>query len=213
MSTDRTRTRRHAERAHDDRATLDAILDAGVVAYVGVVDDGQPFVIPMAYARDGDRLLLHGSTASRLMRLLAAGAPACVSVTHLDGIVVARSAFESSMQYRSAMILGRCRPAPDHDVALARITDGLLPGRWDEARPMRTREAAATSIVELDIKEWSVKVSTDGPGDPPEDRGTDVWAGVLPVRTVIGEPVPDHDVPAAVAIPRSVEERVRRGLG
>jgi nitroimidazol reductase NimA-like FMN-containing flavoprotein (pyridoxamine 5'-phosphate oxidase superfamily) len=213
MSTERTRVRRFPERAREDRAALDAILDAGVVAHVGIVDDGQPFVIPMAYARDGDRLLLHGSTASRLMRLLSEGVPVCVSVTHLDGIVVARSAFESSMQYRSATILGRCRPAPDHDEALARITDGLLPGRFDEARPMRTREAAATAIVELTLEEWSVKVSTDGPDDPAEDRVTDVWAGVLPVRTVIGEPVPDHDVPATVTIPRSVEERIRRGLG
>jgi nitroimidazol reductase NimA-like FMN-containing flavoprotein (pyridoxamine 5'-phosphate oxidase superfamily) len=213
MTTERTRTRRHAERAHEERSVLDAILDAGVVAHVAVVDDDQPFIIPMAYARDGDRLLLHGSTASRLMRLLAAGVPTCVSVTHLDGIVVARSAFESSMQYRSALILGRCRPADDHATALERITDGLLPGRWDEARPMRTREAAATSIVELPLEEWSVKVSTDGPGDPPEDRGTDVWAGVLPVRTIVEEPVPDHDVPATVVIPPSVTERVRRGLG
>jgi uncharacterized protein len=213
VTTDRTRTRRHAERSHGDRAVLDAILDAGVVAHVGVVDDGQPFVLPMAYARDGDRLLLHGSTASRLMRLLAEGAPACVSVTHLDGIVVARSAFESSMQYRSALVLGRCRPAADHEVALARITDGLLPGRWAEARPMRAREAAATSIVELALEEWSVKVSTDGPGDPDEDRRTDVWAGVLPVRTVVGEPEPDSDVPTTVAVPASVHERIRRGLG
>jgi uncharacterized protein len=213
VTSERTRTRRHAERSDGDRAVLDAILDAGVVAQVGVVDDGQPYIIPMAYARDGDRLLLHGSTASRLMRLLAAGAPACVSVTHLDAIVVARSAFESSMQYRSALVLGRCRPAPDRDVALARITDGLLPGRFDEARPMHTREAAATSIVELALEEWSVKVNTDGPDDPDEDRGTDVWAGVLPIRTVIGEPEPDHDVPPTVTVPPSVHERMRRGLG
>jgi uncharacterized protein len=213
VTTERTRTRRHAELAAQDRGVLDAILDAGVVAHVGIVDDGQPFVIPMAYARDGDRLLLHGSTASRLMRLLSEGAPACVSVTHLDGIVVARSAFQSSMQYRSALVLGRCRPAADHELALARLTDALLPGRWDEARPMRTREAAATSVVELTIEEWSVKVSTDGPDDPEEDRGTDVWAGVLPLRTVIDGPVPDHDVAPEAPVPASVQARLRRGLG
>jgi uncharacterized protein len=212
MTNGSTRIRRHGERQVEDRAVLDAILDAGVVAHVGVVDDGRPVVLPMAYARDGDRLLLHGSTASRLMRLLAAGAPACVEVTHLDAIVVARSAFESSMQYRSAVVMGVCRPAPDHDVALARITDGLLPGRWDEARPMRRKEAAATSIVELPLEEWSVKVSTSGPGDDEEDRGTDVWAGVLPVRTVVDAPVADHDVPDHVPVPPSVLERVRRGL-
>jgi len=213
VTTERTRTRRHPELSHGDRDVLYAILDAKVVAHVGVVDADQPFIIPMAYARDGDRLLLHGSTASRLMRLLAGGAPACVSVTHLDGIVVARSAFESSMQYRSALMLGRCRPAPDHEAALARITDGLLPGRWDEARPMHAKESAATSIVELPLEEWSVKVSTAGPEDPEEDRASDVWAGVLPVRTVVGEPVPDHDLPRGVAVPASVRERVRRGLG
>jgi uncharacterized protein len=200
-------------RAHADRAVLDAILDAGVVAQVGIVDDGQPYVIPMAYARDGDRLLLHGSTASRLMRLLAAGAPACVSVTHLDAIVVARSAFESSMQYRSALVIGRCRPAADRELALARLTDALLPGRSAEARPMRTREVAATSIVELLLEEWSVKVNTAGPDDPDADRGTDVWAGVLPIRSVFDAPQPDHDVPPTVDVPASVHARLRRGLG
>lgn len=213
MTSEHTRIRRFSERQVEDRSVLDAILDAGVIAHVAVVDGARPIVLPMAYARDGDRLLLHGSTASRLMRLLAEGAPACVEVTHLDGIVVARSAFESSMQYRSAVIMGSCRPAADHEHALARITDGLLPGRWDEARPMRRKEAAATSIVELAIEDWSVKVSTDGPGDDDEDRGTTVWAGVLPVRTVIDAPVPDHDVPDAVPVPPSVIERVRRGLG
>jgi uncharacterized protein len=200
----RTEVRRLAEKQRVDRADLDAVLDAGAVAHVAIVDDGQPYAVPMAYVRDGDRLLLHGSTASRLMRTLAEGAPCCATVTHYDGLVLARSAFESSMHYRSAMVLGRCRPVADPLGALERLTDGLLPGRWAEVRPTTRKELAATLVLELPLEEWSVKVSDDDPEDPDEDRALDIWAGVLPARTVYDAPQPAADLRPGIPVPASV---------
>jgi nitroimidazol reductase NimA-like FMN-containing flavoprotein (pyridoxamine 5'-phosphate oxidase superfamily) len=205
---ERTRVRRSPERARTARSDLDAVLDAGRVAHVAIVSDGQPLVIPMAYARRGDDILLHGSTGSRLMRTLAAGAPACVTVTVLDGLVLARSAFESSMNYRSAMVLGQARliTGEDADSALEALTEHLLPGRGREVRPMTTRERAATMILAIDISEASVKVRTGGPDDPDEDdpRWAGIWAGVVPIEERLGTPVPDGGsttlpLPASVA--------------
>jgi uncharacterized protein len=201
----RTSIRRLPELQRRDRADLDAVLDAGIVAHVAIVDDGQPYALPMAYVRDGDRLLLHGSRASRLVRTLAAGVPACVTVTLLDALVVARSAFESSMHYRSAMVLGRAAPVADPLEALARFTDGVLPGRWQEVRATRPQELAATTIVELPILEWSVKVSDGDPEDPPEDQELDVWAGVVPLERRYGEPRPSADLRPGIPVPASVE--------
>jgi uncharacterized protein len=209
----RTTVRRLPELQQHGREDLDAILDAGVVAHVAVVDAGQPYALPMAYVRDGDRLLLHGSTASRLMRTLADGASTCVTVTHLDGLVVARSAFESSMHYRSAMVLGRAQVVDDPEEALARFTDGLLPGRWQEVRPVRAKELAATRVIALPIEEWSVKVSADDPEDPDEDRALDVWAGVLPAALVYGEPRPSADLRPGIPVPASVERRRASAAG
>jgi nitroimidazol reductase NimA-like FMN-containing flavoprotein (pyridoxamine 5'-phosphate oxidase superfamily) len=195
--------RRIPEKAVQDRAVLDAVLDAGLVAHVGVVDEtGQPYVVPVAYARDGDRLLFHGSTGSRLFRLLADGAPTCVTVTLLDGLVLARSAFESSMNYRGAMVLGTCTVLEDgeRDDALRRISDHLLPGRWDDIRPPSRKELAATLTLALPLDEASVKVSAGGPDDDPQDIDRPVWAGRVPIREVFGAPEPDeagsaHPVP------------------
>jgi uncharacterized protein len=209
----RTRVTRLPELQRHDRAELDAILDAGVVAHVAIVDAGQPYAIPMAYVRDGDRLLLHGSTASRLLRTLADGAPACVTITHVDGLVVARSAFESSLHYRSAMLLGHCRAVDDPLDALARFTDGLLPGRWQEVRPARAKELAATRVVELPIEEWSVKVSADDPEDPEADRALDIWAGVLPVEVRYGQPRPAADLRPGIPVPLSVERLAGGDVG
>jgi uncharacterized protein len=211
--TPRTAVRRLPELQRNDRAELDAILDAGLVAHVAIVDDGQPYAIPMAYVRDGDRLLLHGSTASRLLRTLTDGAPACVTVTHVDGLVVARSAFESSLHYRSAMLLGRGRAVDDPLDALARFTDGLLPGRWQEVRPARAKELAATRVVELPIEEWSVKVSADDPEDPEADRALDIWAGVLPVEVRYGQPRPAADLRPGIPVPLSVERLAGGDVG
>jgi uncharacterized protein len=207
----RTAVRRLPEKQRQDRVVLDAILDDGVVAHVAIVDDGQPYALPMAYARDGDRLLLHGSTASRLARALADGVPVCVTVTHLDGLVLARSAFESSMHYRSAMVLGRCRLVRDPRAALERLTEALLPGRWSEVREVRDRELAATSVLELPIEEWSVKVSDGDPEDPAEDQALDIWAGVVPIEQRYGAPRPAADLRPGIPAPGSLERLVTRG--
>jgi uncharacterized protein len=199
-----TRVRRLPELQRLERADLDAVLDAGMVAHLAIVDDGHPLALPLAYVRDGDRLLLHGSTGSRLLRALADGAPASATVTLFDGLVVARSAFESSMRYRCAMVFGPCRPAEDAEAALRTLTDGLLPGRTGEVRASTRRELAATSVLELPIERWSVKVSDGEPEDPPEDLATDVWAGVLPAVHGFGAPEPASDLRPGIPVPASV---------
>jgi hypothetical protein len=174
-------------------SALNGVLDEALVAHVAVVDGERPVVLPMACARDGDRLLLHGSTGSRVMRLLAAGAPACATVTLLDGLVLARSAFESSMHYRSVVVFGRAVEvgAEEKEGALRRLTEHLLPGRWDRLRPPHRRELAATTVVGLPLAECSVKVSDGWPDDPDDDLDWPVWAGVVPLSTTRGRPVPD----------------------
>jgi uncharacterized protein len=200
------RVRRLADKQRHDRAALHAVLDAGSVAHLAIVDEGQPLAIPMAYVRDGDRLLLHGSTASRLLRHLAAGAPACATVTLLDGLVVARSAFESSMHYRSAMVLGSCRmlPVDERAAALDRLTDGLLPGRAAEVRPSTRKELAATSVLVMPLDRWSVKVSDGDPEDADADLAGDAWAGVVPIEVRHGSPRPAPDLRAGIDVPASV---------
>src|SRR6478672_7410397 len=189
--TERTTVRRLPEKAVMDRSVLDAILDEALVAHLGVTEGDQPFVLPMACARDVDSLLLHGSTGSRLMRTLASGAPVCVSVTHLDGLVYARSAFESSMRYRSATVLGSASEvgADDKLRALEVLTEHLLPGRWAELRAPRAKELAATSVLRVPLDEWSVKVGDGFPDDPDEDLDEPVWARVVPMRVAYDDPV------------------------
>lgn len=195
--TERTRIRRLPEKAVDDVTVLHAILDAARVGHVGFSDEsGRPVVVPTGVARDGDRLLLHGSTGSRLFRRLAAGADVCVTVTLLDGMVLARSAFESSMHYRSAMVFGVASEVPQDGkvAALRAMSEAWLPGRWDTLRPPNARELAATMVLALPLGEWSVKVSDGPPDDPAEDLDEPVWAGVLPLLTSYGEPVPAPDL-------------------
>lgn len=205
----RTDVRRLPEKQVDDPATLHAILDAALVASVGIQVDGQPYVLPMACARDGDHLLLHGSTGSRLMRTLAAGTPLCVSVTHLDGLVYARSAFESSMRYRSVTVLGVATevPADERLRALEVLTEHLLPGRWAELRAPRPKELAATSVLRVPLDEWSVKVGDGFGDDPDEDLHEPVWAGVVPLRTVLGAPVDAPDLDPGLTVPGHVSDR------
>jgi nitroimidazol reductase NimA-like FMN-containing flavoprotein (pyridoxamine 5'-phosphate oxidase superfamily) len=210
-STERTRVRRIPDKAVTDREVLHAILDAGLVAHVGIVDEsGQPYVVPVAYARDGDRIIFHGSTGSRLFRRLADGAPTCVTVTLLDGLVLARSAFESSMHYRGVMALGTCTVLMDQekDDALRHISDHLLPGRWDDIRSPSRKERVQTLMLALDLDEVSVKVSDGMPDDAEEDVDRPVWAGVVPIREVFGEPLPDEGG-AAFPVPAYVSEWTR----
>lgn len=195
-ATPRTRVRRLPDKAVTDRATLHAILDAGRVAHVAIVDGGQPYVLPVGYARDGERVLLHGSTGSRLFRALAAGAPTCFTVTLLDGLVLARSAFESSMNYRCVTVLGTATALDTQDrlAGLERLSEHLLPGRWAQIRPPTARELAATLVLALPLTECSVKVSSGPPDDPPEDLDRPVWAGVVPVEEILGVPQPAPDL-------------------
>jgi uncharacterized protein len=185
----RTRLRRLPEKAVADPAVRDAILDAGRVAHVGIAG---PYVLPMGYARDGDRVLVHGSTGSRLVRSLAAGTPACLTVTLLDGLVLARSAFESSMNYRCVMAFGTFSTLDGEEklAGLRTLSDHLLPGRWPRLRPPRPKELAATVVLALPLTEWSVKVSDGPPEDPPEDLDWPVWAGVIPIAETLGTPIP-----------------------
>ena len=192
-----------------DRSVLDAVLDAGRVAHVAVRDeDGQPYVVPVAYARDGDTVLFHGSTASRLFRGLADGVPTCLTVTLLDGLVAARSVFESSMHYRSAMVLGSAVVLTGDDKvrALQQVSEHLMPGRWADARQPNRKELAATLVLSLPLDEWSVKVSDSPPDDAAEDLDLPVWAGVVPLREVAGEPVPAPDLRGAPPLPPYVGE-------
>ena len=215
--TARTRVRRLPEKAVHDVAVRDAVLDAGLVAHAAVVDDdGQPYVVPVAYARYSDRLLLHGSTGSRLFRTLAAGAPTCVTVTLLDGLVLARSAFESSMRYRGVMVLGRCTALEDDEkpAALDVLTDHLLPGRRADVRPASRKELAATTVLALPLDEWSAKVSDGWPDDAEADLADErwgaVWAGVVPMTTAYGAPQADAATPPGTPVPDYVEGWTRR---
>jgi nitroimidazol reductase NimA-like FMN-containing flavoprotein (pyridoxamine 5'-phosphate oxidase superfamily) len=192
------------EKSVGDPEALYAVLDEALVAHVAVVDGGQPVVLPMACAPDGDSLLLHGSTGSRVMRLLAAGAQACATVTLLDGLVLARSAFESSMHYRSVVVFGCATevPAADKEAALRRLTEHLLPGRWDALRPPHRRELAATTVVRLPLAECSVKVSAGWPDDADDDLDWPVWAGVVPLTTTRGRPLADPRLRVSVPGPQ-----------
>lgn len=200
MSTPPNRTdfTRKAERGSHERALAEAILAESLVGHLGFLDStGQPIVLPVAIAPDGHRVLFHGSTGSRLFRTLASGVPACLTVTLLDALVMARSAFESSMNYRSLVILGTAVEVTgaDKERALRVITDHLTPGRWDALRPMTRKEVAATTVLALPLDELSVKVRTGGTDEPAEDLAWPVWAGQVPVVVTTGVPVPEPGVP------------------
>ena len=215
-TTPRTRVRRLPERAVHDRPVLHAILDAGLVAHVAVRDDdGQPYVIPVAYARRGEQVAFHGSTGSRLFRGLEAGQPTCLTVTLLDGLVLARSAFESSMNYRSAMVLGVARRLTGDDEfdALRAISDHLLPGRWADIRHPTAKERAATMTLALDLDECSVKVRVGGPEDLPEDLAdpalATTWAGHVPIFEAFSDPVPSPANSPEAEVPSYISSWIR----
>lgn len=209
----RHEVRRLRERAAYDRASVHAVLDAGFLAHVAFAVDGQPFVIPMLYVREGDAVLLHGSIASRLMRTLADGVPAALSVAHVDGLVLARSHFHHSVNYRSAVCFGTARGIDDAEAksaALARFVDAIVPGRAAESRAGDRNELAATALVRFEIDDASAKVRSGGPKDDPADRDLPTWAGVVPTRIAYGIPEPDESG-AAFALPASVQ-RLTRGV-
>ena len=194
------------ELARNDRAMLDALLDEVLLAHVGLVSPEGPLVIPTGFARDGDRLIIHGSTGSRWMRALALGADTCVTVTALDAIKVARSAFESGMRYRSACLFGRYEVLNGEDAvrALDVFTDRFLPGRVGEVRRSTAKELAATMVLALPIGEWSLKAADGFPEDPESDLAGDAWAGVVPLHTSWGEPLPSPDLRSGIDVPGSV---------
>jgi nitroimidazol reductase NimA-like FMN-containing flavoprotein (pyridoxamine 5'-phosphate oxidase superfamily) len=192
--TDRTRLRRLPARGSFDRAVVDAILDEALVCHVGFLHEGQPFVIPTTFARVDETLYLHGSAASRMCRALRDGIPACVTVTLLDGLVLARSAFHHSMNYRSVVILGVASPVTDEAErarALEALVEHMAPGRWREVRAPNPTELRAVMVLRLPIVEASAKIRTGGPLDDEEDMDWPCWAGHVPLRLVAGAPVPD----------------------
>ncbi|MGE0722915.1 MAG: pyridoxamine 5'-phosphate oxidase family protein [Alphaproteobacteria bacterium] len=202
--TARTRVKRLAKRAHYDRATVHAILDAAILCHVGYAIDGQPYVTPTTYWRHGDAVYWHGSSASRMLRQLQAGIPACLTVTHIDGFVMARSGFHHSVNYRSVMALGVARAILDPAEkrrALDAFVERVFPGRSAELRPPTAQEIKATTVVGMALAEVSAKVRTGMPVDDEDDYALPVWAGVLPMRTAFGRPEPDPRLAPGTPVP------------
>ena len=203
--------KRLPERGYYDAATIHAILDQTFLCHIGFAVDGQPYVIPTSFGRAGDVLYVHGSAASRMLRSLAGGIPMCLTVTLLDGLVVARSLFHSSMNYRSVVILGTARPVTEREEklrGLRAISEQIFPGRWDDARQPNEEELKATSVLALRLEEASAKIRTGPPKDEAEDYALPIWAGVLPLRVHAGVPEADFALPADVAarVPRYLKE-------
>jgi nitroimidazol reductase NimA-like FMN-containing flavoprotein (pyridoxamine 5'-phosphate oxidase superfamily) len=210
--TERTRLRRLPKRGAFDRKTVYSILDEGFICHVGFAVDGQPFVLPTGFARVNDDLYIHGSSASRMMRSLAAGIDVCVTVTLIDGLVLARSAFHHSVNYRSVVILGKAvavEDAAEKNKALEAFTEHIVPGRWPEIRWPNELELKATTVLKLPIDEASAKIRMGDPIDDEEDYLMDVWAGVLPLALEIGKAVPDVRLKDGVDVPRHVSEYKR----
>lgn len=199
-SSERTRVRRIPQRGHYETETIHAILDEALICHVGFVIDGQPVVIPTIHWRDGQTLYVHGSAASRMLRSLRDGVDACVTVTLLDGLVLARSAFHHSMNYRSVMVFGRAREVGEEEKlrALESLVEHVLRGRSKEVRPPSEKEMRQTLVLALPIDEASAKIRTGGPVDDEEDYALPVWAGVLPMKLTFGEPIAGANVSAEV---------------
>jgi len=207
-SDDKYHVKRHDDREVFDRDQINALLDSEYVAHVGFVDNdvNEPFVIPMAFARDNDRILLHGSTGSRLMMKIAQGAQLCITVTKLNAIVVAKSAFNSSMNYESVMIFGKAKLLKDDEkmAAMTAITEVLVPGMSSYARALKPKEVAGTMIVEVPLEKYSAKSRTGGVIDEPEDKELPIWSGVIPLTTLRGTPITAEDS-AGIAVPSHIK--------
>jgi uncharacterized protein len=202
--TEQNRVRRVAQRGHYDKETIYPIIDEALICHVGIVQDERPVVIPTIHARDGDKLLLHGAKASRLLKHVAAGHRVCVTITFLDGLVLARSSFHHSMNYRSVVLFGTGRIVEDAQEkmrALEILSEHLTPGRWEDARKPNAKEMKATAVVELTIESASAKIRTGPPGDDDEDYQLPVWAGVLPMQQQMLPPVADPKLNEGIMLP------------
>ena len=205
--TARTTLRRLPQRGAFDRESINQILDEGFICHVGFAVDGQPFVIPTGYARAGDRLFIHGSQASRTLRTLGQGIDVCLTVTLIDGLVLARSAFHHSMNYRSVVVFGRAALVDEREeklAALRALSEHMIPGRWDDVREPSERELQLTTVLTLPLVEASAKVRTGPPLDDEEDYELDVWAGVIPLRLIANAPTSDPRLPAGIDSPSYV---------
>ena len=214
-STERTTVRRISHKASNELSDLYSILDDNLVAHVAVVENGEPIVIPMTYGRDGNTLYLHGSTGSRLMRLLAQNPSVCISITELNALKVARSTFNSGMHYRAAVIFGKAELVSDEDKlrALDALSDGLIPGRNSEARPTTKKELAATIIISVELDETSVKISKNEVDDPEEDLNLGYWAGIIPLKTIAGRAIPADAESESLPIPPSIQRFIEKRQG
>ena len=214
-ASERVRLRRKRERGSYDRAVIDAILDEALIAHLGIVDeDGQPFVIPTLHARSGDVVYCHGSTASRTLRALAAGVPACLTVTLIDGLVLARSAMHHSANYRSAMLIGQATLLEDLDEkreALRAVVEHIVPGRWEDVRAPSANELRATAVLALPIEECSAKVRSGAPLDDEADYALPAWAGVIPLGSQARAPEPDPRLRAGIEPPGYATDYARPG--
>src|SRR5438552_3433350 len=204
LQTQRTTLKRLPQRGTFDREVINSILDEGFVCHAGFCVEGRPFVIPTGYARDGERLYIHGSQASRMLRALEQGIEVCVTVTLIDGLVLARSAFHHSMNYRSVMIFGRATVVdePEKKIsALRALTEHMIRGRWAEAREPNERELRLTTVLALPLTEASAKIRTGPPLDDEEDYDLNVWAGVIPLRLIANQPIADPRLPKDIETP------------
>jgi len=204
---------RRSDRASYDHAAIHGVLDEGLLAHVGFMDGGRPIVLPMAYGRIGNRLYLHGAKAARFAKAMGPGVPVCITVTLLDALVVGRSAFHNSMNYRSVVVHGTARRVEEPseaEAALTAITDHLLPGRWAEARPMTEKELRSTSVLRVEIEAASMKARSGLPVDEEEDYALAIWGGVVPMRLQPKPPQDDGLLQPGVVVPASVEALWRR---
>ena len=204
IQTERTNLKRLPKRGYFDRETVYGILDEGFICHVGFAPEGQPFVIPTGYARADDQLYIHGSQASRMLRTLSGGVDACVTVTIIDGLVLARSAFHHSMNYRSVVIFGRATLVEDRKekyAALLALSEHIVRGRWADVREPTEQELIQTTVLSLPLMEASAKIRTGPPLDDEEDYAMNVWAGVVPLKLVAGEPINDPRLPEGIEVP------------
>ena len=213
--TPRTTLKRLPQRGSYNRQLINQILDEAFVCHVGFIVDGQPLVIPTGYARAGDNLLIHGSQASRMLRHLSEGIDVCLTVTLIDGLVLARSAFHHSMNYRSVVVFGRATTIEDpvkKTAALFALSEHMIPSRWADVRKPNQRELEQTTVLFLPITEASAKVRTGPPLDDDEDYALDVWAGVIPLKLVAESPIADSRLPKQIEAPDYAQKFVRSGL-